>query len=186
MRQCDLPEFCTGTSPHCPTNLYQIDGTPCEGGQAYCYNGMCLTYQEQCRQLWGNGEFYPPWLQSILPSGWASRKRQRPTLLSHCGSKMLFHLGVMNGSEPFPQKMGRRNAGGRICLTILKGESLYLPKRRHFLATLLVCKGSGEHWRAGPLLWGSMWGHRQPSPYEKSSQEPHQPFTLLCPLLSGG
>ncbi|XP_037356074.1 disintegrin and metalloproteinase domain-containing protein 19 isoform X2 [Talpa occidentalis] len=54
-RQCDLPEFCTGTSPHCPTNFYQMDGTPCEGGQAYCYNGMCLTYQEQCQQLWGPG-----------------------------------------------------------------------------------------------------------------------------------
>uniref|UniRef100_A0A8D0VPT9 ADAM metallopeptidase domain 19 n=2 Tax=Sus scrofa TaxID=9823 RepID=A0A8D0VPT9_PIG len=52
-RQCDLPEFCTGKSPHCPTNFYQMDGTPCEGGQAYCYNGMCLTYQEQCQQLWG-------------------------------------------------------------------------------------------------------------------------------------
>lgn len=108
MRQCDLPEFCTGTSSHCPTNFYKMDGTPCEGGQAYCYNGMCLTYQEQCQQLWGNSEFYPPWLQSILPSGWASRKRQWPALLSHCGSKMLFHLGVMNGSEPFPQKNGQK------------------------------------------------------------------------------
>lgn len=55
VRQCDLPEFCTGKSPHCPTNYYQMDGTPCEGGQAYCYNGMCLTYQEQCQQLWGPG-----------------------------------------------------------------------------------------------------------------------------------
>ncbi|XP_058400825.1 disintegrin and metalloproteinase domain-containing protein 19 [Diceros bicornis minor] len=54
-RQCDLPEFCTGESPHCPTNFYQMDGTPCENGQAYCYNGMCLTYQEQCQQLWGPG-----------------------------------------------------------------------------------------------------------------------------------
>ncbi|XP_055416613.1 disintegrin and metalloproteinase domain-containing protein 19 [Bubalus kerabau] len=54
-RQCDLPEFCTGKSPQCPTNFYQMDGTPCEDGQAYCYNGMCLTYQEQCQQLWGPG-----------------------------------------------------------------------------------------------------------------------------------
>ncbi|XP_045140517.1 disintegrin and metalloproteinase domain-containing protein 19 [Echinops telfairi] len=54
-RQCDLPEFCTGKSPHCPTNFYQMDGTPCEDGQAYCYNGMCLTYHGQCQQLWGPG-----------------------------------------------------------------------------------------------------------------------------------
>lgn len=58
-RQCDLPEFCTGKSPHCPTNFYQMDGTPCESGQAYCYNGMCLTYQEQCQQLWGPGKDSP-------------------------------------------------------------------------------------------------------------------------------
>lgn len=56
-RQCDLPEFCTGKSPHCPTNFYQMDGTSCEGGQAYCYNGMCLTYQAQCEQLWGPGKW---------------------------------------------------------------------------------------------------------------------------------
>ncbi|KAM5298294.1 disintegrin and metalloproteinase domain-containing protein 19 [Ctenodactylus gundi] len=54
-QQCDLPEFCTGKSPHCPTNFYRMDGTSCEDGQAYCYNGMCLTYQEQCQQLWGPG-----------------------------------------------------------------------------------------------------------------------------------
>ncbi|XP_021096262.1 disintegrin and metalloproteinase domain-containing protein 19 isoform X4 [Heterocephalus glaber] len=54
-QQCDLPEFCTGRSPFCPTNFYMMDGTLCEDGQAYCYNGMCLTYREQCQQLWGPG-----------------------------------------------------------------------------------------------------------------------------------
>lgn len=53
---CDLPEYCTGQSPFCPSNSYQIDGTSCEGGKAYCYNGMCLTYKDQCLQLWGPGK----------------------------------------------------------------------------------------------------------------------------------
>uniref|UniRef100_A0A8C6Z0L8 ADAM metallopeptidase domain 19 n=1 Tax=Nothoprocta perdicaria TaxID=30464 RepID=A0A8C6Z0L8_NOTPE len=52
---CDLPEYCTGESPFCPPNSYQIDGASCEGGKAYCYSGMCLTYQDQCVQLWGPG-----------------------------------------------------------------------------------------------------------------------------------
>ncbi|OXB61402.1 hypothetical protein ASZ78_000270, partial [Callipepla squamata] len=52
---CDLPEYCTGQSPFCPSNSYQIDGASCEGGKAYCYNGMCLTYKDQCLQLWGPG-----------------------------------------------------------------------------------------------------------------------------------
>ncbi|XP_053321620.1 disintegrin and metalloproteinase domain-containing protein 19 [Spea bombifrons] len=54
-RPCDLPEFCTGRSAVCPQNSFQLDGTSCHGGQAFCYNGRCLTHQEQCRQLWGKG-----------------------------------------------------------------------------------------------------------------------------------
>ncbi|XP_061473470.1 disintegrin and metalloproteinase domain-containing protein 19 isoform X3 [Rhineura floridana] len=54
-RPCDLPEYCTGKSPFCPANFYQLDGTPCASGKAYCYSGMCLTYEQQCLQLWGHG-----------------------------------------------------------------------------------------------------------------------------------
>ncbi|XP_062826306.1 disintegrin and metalloproteinase domain-containing protein 19 isoform X2 [Anolis carolinensis] len=54
-RSCDLPEYCTGKSPFCPANFYQLDGTPCADGRAYCYSGMCLTYEQQCSQLWGYG-----------------------------------------------------------------------------------------------------------------------------------
>ncbi|NXS59535.1 ADA19 protein, partial [Brachypteracias leptosomus] len=52
---CDIPEYCTGESPFCPPNSYLIDGASCDGGRAYCYSGMCLTYQDQCLQLWGPG-----------------------------------------------------------------------------------------------------------------------------------
>lgn len=55
-RPCDLPEYCTGKSPFCPANFYQLDGTPCASGRAYCYSGMCLTYEQQCLQLWGYGK----------------------------------------------------------------------------------------------------------------------------------
>uniref|UniRef100_H2ZS15 ADAM metallopeptidase domain 19a n=1 Tax=Latimeria chalumnae TaxID=7897 RepID=H2ZS15_LATCH len=52
---CDLPEYCTGASPYCPANVYLLDGSSCQYGQAYCYSGMCLTHQQQCVQLWGPG-----------------------------------------------------------------------------------------------------------------------------------
>ncbi|NP_001035105.1 disintegrin and metalloproteinase domain-containing protein 19 precursor [Xenopus tropicalis] len=52
-RPCDLPEFCTGQSAVCPPNSFQLDGTLCQGEQAFCYNGRCLTHQQQCQQLWG-------------------------------------------------------------------------------------------------------------------------------------
>ncbi|XP_039525771.1 disintegrin and metalloproteinase domain-containing protein 19 [Pimephales promelas] len=52
---CDLPEYCTGGSPYCPSNVYILDGSSCQNGHAYCYNGMCLTHEQQCLQLWGYG-----------------------------------------------------------------------------------------------------------------------------------
>ncbi|KAM9741166.1 disintegrin and metalloproteinase domain-containing protein 19 [Menidia menidia] len=50
---CDLPEHCDGKAESCPANFYLVDGTPCANGQAYCYTGMCLTLEQQCRSLWG-------------------------------------------------------------------------------------------------------------------------------------
>ncbi|XP_040201010.1 disintegrin and metalloproteinase domain-containing protein 19 [Rana temporaria] len=59
-RACDLPEFCTGHSPVCPSNSFQLDGTSCQDGDAFCYNGRCLTHKQQCRQLWGTGASIAP------------------------------------------------------------------------------------------------------------------------------
>ncbi|XP_040293673.1 disintegrin and metalloproteinase domain-containing protein 12 [Bufo bufo] len=52
---CDLPEFCTGASAHCPANVYLHDGHPCYTLDGYCYSGMCQTHEQQCITLWGQG-----------------------------------------------------------------------------------------------------------------------------------
>ncbi|XP_029926951.1 disintegrin and metalloproteinase domain-containing protein 12 [Myripristis murdjan] len=52
---CDLPEFCTGASPHCPANVYLHDGHACHNVEGYCYNGICQTHEQQCITLWGSG-----------------------------------------------------------------------------------------------------------------------------------
>ncbi|XP_033869581.2 disintegrin and metalloproteinase domain-containing protein 33-like [Acipenser ruthenus] len=57
---CDLPEYCTGASPYCPSNVYLLDGTSCLYSRAYCHNGMCLTHEQQCVQLWGYGAWPAP------------------------------------------------------------------------------------------------------------------------------
>ncbi|XP_064201530.1 disintegrin and metalloproteinase domain-containing protein 15-like isoform X2 [Anguilla rostrata] len=58
--ECDLAEHCTGTSPHCPPNLFLQDGNPCEGGGAYCYGGVCASLDSQCRDLWGTNSTRAP------------------------------------------------------------------------------------------------------------------------------
>ncbi|XP_056907063.1 disintegrin and metalloproteinase domain-containing protein 12-like, partial [Takifugu flavidus] len=52
---CDLPEFCTGSSPDCPANVYLHDGHACHNVDGYCYNGICQTHEQQCITLWGQG-----------------------------------------------------------------------------------------------------------------------------------
>ncbi|XP_049336465.1 disintegrin and metalloproteinase domain-containing protein 15 isoform X2 [Astyanax mexicanus] len=59
--ECDLPEFCTGTSPFCPPNVFLQNGEPCQDGVSYCYSGVCASLDDQCQQLWGaNATRAPP------------------------------------------------------------------------------------------------------------------------------
>ncbi|XP_028254716.1 disintegrin and metalloproteinase domain-containing protein 12 isoform X2 [Parambassis ranga] len=51
--ECDLPEFCTGSSPYCPPNVFLQNGQPCEDSTSYCYGGVCASMNSQCQMLWG-------------------------------------------------------------------------------------------------------------------------------------
>ncbi|XP_052018847.1 disintegrin and metalloproteinase domain-containing protein 26A-like [Apodemus sylvaticus] len=52
--ECDLPEWCNGTSAECPGDVYKEDGTPCSD-EGYCYKMKCHQHEEQCRKIFGNG-----------------------------------------------------------------------------------------------------------------------------------
>ncbi|XP_028976432.2 disintegrin and metalloproteinase domain-containing protein 9-like isoform X1 [Esox lucius] len=52
---CDLPEYCNGSAPTCPSDFYVMDGLPCQDNTAYCYEGRCQTYDYQCQQLFAPG-----------------------------------------------------------------------------------------------------------------------------------
>lgn len=75
--ECDLPEYCTGQSEHCPIDVHKRDTEVCAAGQAYCSDGDCRTRTDQCRMLWG-------------PSGKASdencyARNVNGTKYAHCG-----------------------------------------------------------------------------------------------------
>ncbi|XP_019327274.1 PREDICTED: uncharacterized protein LOC103900352 [Aptenodytes forsteri] len=58
--QCDLPEFCNGSSASCPSDLYVQDGHGCEHGTGYCYRGRCQSPDLQCQRLYGRGSKNAP------------------------------------------------------------------------------------------------------------------------------
>ncbi|XP_037672979.1 disintegrin and metalloproteinase domain-containing protein 1a-like [Choloepus didactylus] len=50
--ECDLPEYCNGTSNQCPADSYKQDGTPCDR-IFYCLSGRCKNPDGQCMSLFG-------------------------------------------------------------------------------------------------------------------------------------
>ncbi|XP_066199915.1 disintegrin and metalloproteinase domain-containing protein 21-like [Saccopteryx leptura] len=52
--ECDLPEWCNGTSHQCPEDVYVQDGIPCSEN-AYCYQKRCNSHDKQCREIFGEG-----------------------------------------------------------------------------------------------------------------------------------
>nr|XP_027810508.2 disintegrin and metalloproteinase domain-containing protein 21-like [Marmota flaviventris] len=50
--ECDLPEWCNGTSPECPEDVYVQDGVRCMDS-GYCHEKRCNARDKQCRQIFG-------------------------------------------------------------------------------------------------------------------------------------
>ncbi|XP_051038193.1 disintegrin and metalloproteinase domain-containing protein 26A-like [Phodopus roborovskii] len=51
--ECDLPEWCNGSSAECPEDVYMENGSPCRG-DGYCYNKTCPRHEEHCWRLFGS------------------------------------------------------------------------------------------------------------------------------------
>nr|XP_005561714.2 disintegrin and metalloproteinase domain-containing protein 21 [Macaca fascicularis] len=52
VNECDLPEWCNGTSHQCPEDRYVQDGFPCSDS-AYCYQKRCNNHDQHCREIFG-------------------------------------------------------------------------------------------------------------------------------------
>lgn len=53
---CDVTEYCNGSSAVCEEDFYVHDGHPC-GGEWVCVKGSCKDGKQQCRDLFGYGTF---------------------------------------------------------------------------------------------------------------------------------
>lgn len=54
--ECELKEYCNGTSGECTANQWVMDGHPCSRNTAFCYRGVCLTADKQCQDIFGKGK----------------------------------------------------------------------------------------------------------------------------------
>ncbi|XP_071605734.1 disintegrin and metalloproteinase domain-containing protein 9-like isoform X1 [Heliangelus exortis] len=52
---CDLPEYCNGSNAYCPDDVYIMNGYPCDNMKAYCYYGVCQSFDSQCESIYGKG-----------------------------------------------------------------------------------------------------------------------------------
>ncbi|XP_008159918.2 disintegrin and metalloproteinase domain-containing protein 30-like [Eptesicus fuscus] len=50
--ECDLAEYCNGTSSFCPDDTYKHDGTPCKY-DARCFRKGCWSTYMQCQHIFG-------------------------------------------------------------------------------------------------------------------------------------
>ncbi|XP_029459817.1 disintegrin and metalloproteinase domain-containing protein 9 isoform X2 [Rhinatrema bivittatum] len=54
INECDLLEYCNGSSPFCQPDVFIQNGHPCQNNKAYCYNGICQYYDAQCQAIFGS------------------------------------------------------------------------------------------------------------------------------------
>ncbi|XP_009467170.1 PREDICTED: disintegrin and metalloproteinase domain-containing protein 2-like [Nipponia nippon] len=77
--ECELKEYCNGTSGQCTPDLWVMDGHPCSRNTAFCYQGVCQTADKQCQKVFGQGAKNGP----LACYEEINSQRDR---MGHCGS----------------------------------------------------------------------------------------------------
>ncbi|XP_009701498.1 PREDICTED: disintegrin and metalloproteinase domain-containing protein 32-like, partial [Cariama cristata] len=91
--ECELKEYCNGTSGKCTPDLWVMDGHPCSRNTALCYRGVCQTADKQCQKVFGQGAKNGP-----LPC-YKEINSQRDRM-GHCGSDRYVWSAMEWRSQP--------------------------------------------------------------------------------------
>ncbi|XP_030058358.1 disintegrin and metalloproteinase domain-containing protein 9-like [Microcaecilia unicolor] len=76
--ECDLPEYCNGTSMYCQPDVYKQDGTYCNKNTSLCKDGVCYDYNEHCTALFGQGA-------KVAPQGCFTLVNTKGDRFGNCG-----------------------------------------------------------------------------------------------------
>ncbi|XP_044541362.1 disintegrin and metalloproteinase domain-containing protein 1a-like, partial [Gracilinanus agilis] len=121
---CDLPEYCNGTSIWCQPDVFKQDGTECSVG--YCYEGNCHSLDKQCVEIFGKTSSRAPDSCYESINGMADR-------IGNCGPIIDGRRRTFRKCEPKDSKCGKL-----LCQNIQK-----LPRgKNHYTYFQLPFKGS--------------------------------------------
>ncbi|XP_041914894.1 zinc metalloproteinase-disintegrin bilitoxin-1-like [Alosa sapidissima] len=125
--ECDLPEYCTGSSAHCPDDTFLQDGTPCAHDTGYCFNGQCPNRAEQCKAVGGNdtkeAEDHCYHSNSSLHHGNSSKDAMCEMLLCTSGNKDQSNdtctdvISPSNRSDHNQVLNGTKCGEGQVCMS---------------------------------------------------------------------
>ncbi|XP_058145853.1 disintegrin and metalloproteinase domain-containing protein 2 isoform X2 [Dasypus novemcinctus] len=77
--ECDLTEYCNGSSAVCPENVFVQNGHPCGLNQWFCVDGVCNSGGKQCADMFGEGA-------SFGTQACFTRLNSMTDLTGNCGS----------------------------------------------------------------------------------------------------
>ncbi|XP_009579737.1 PREDICTED: disintegrin and metalloproteinase domain-containing protein 9-like, partial [Fulmarus glacialis] len=131
--QCDLAEFCNGSSASCPPDLYVQDGHGCEHGTGYCYKGRCQSPDLQCQALYGEGA-------KNAPLACYEEVNSQQDRFGHCGNH------PKDGYQPC--SWPNLGCGKLVCtypnhipFTKVKGAIIYAQVQEHLCASFDFMRG---------------------------------------------
>ncbi|XP_068776952.1 disintegrin and metalloproteinase domain-containing protein 18 isoform X4 [Struthio camelus] len=131
--QCDLTEYCNGTSASCPPDFYIQDGHECEHGTGYCYKGRCRSADLQCQRLYGKGA-------KNAPLACYEEVNSQQDRFGHCGNHpkdgyqacSWLNLGCGKLICTYPN---------RIPFTQIKGAVIYAQVQEHLCVSFDYMRG---------------------------------------------
>ncbi|XP_057553517.1 disintegrin and metalloproteinase domain-containing protein 2 [Hippopotamus amphibius kiboko] len=125
--ECDLSEYCNGTSAACQEDVYVQDGHPCADNQWICLSGKCMSGIKQCTDMFGEDstfasqDCFTQLNSKADPSGGCGSSASGYTQCKpkdvQCGKLMCSHntgniLRIPNATVLYS------NINGQVCVTL--------------------------------------------------------------------
>ncbi|XP_008708179.1 disintegrin and metalloproteinase domain-containing protein 2-like, partial [Ursus maritimus] len=138
--ECDLPEYCNGSSATCQDNFFVQNGHPCGENQWLCVNGSCRSGIKQCTAIFGeDADFGPEECYTHLNS--------KTDQSGNCGS----------GPSGYRQCQTKDLLCGKLICQYKREEIIKIPNATVIYANitgrLCVALDFPHNFRDGEMMW---------------------------------